>query len=236
MVNHSLAKYTSWAHMYYWILSMTLWLTDRQFPFYRQEHGGPEGIRNLLKVTTLEKKQTQDMKLVCLTERVWFSSLVLFVTDTPHCLPLGDETVCVRAQSLSCVWPFWTPRTVVHQALLSVGFPRQEYWSGLPFPTPGDLPNTGIEPTSLAFLALAGRLFSTMPPGKPGWSDYTGQLESPQIKKKKKEYMDAICSNMDGPRGYHSKSNKSDQERNSHMILLMCEILKSDTNEFTKLM
>ena len=48
------------------------------------------------------------------------------------------------------------------------------------------------------------------------------------------EYTDAICSNMDGPRGYHSKPNKSDQERNSHMILLMCEILKNDTNEFIK--
>ena len=39
-----------------------------------------------------------------------------------------------------------TPWTVAHQAPLSVGFSRQEYWSGLPFPSPGDLPNPGIEP------------------------------------------------------------------------------------------
>ena len=41
-----------------------------------------------------------------------------------------------------------TPWTVAHQAPLSMGFPRQEYWSGLPFPSPGDLPDSGIEPRS----------------------------------------------------------------------------------------
>ena len=50
------------------------------------------------------------------------------------------------------------------QAPLSVGFFTQEYWSGLPFPSPGDLPGPGIEPTSPA---LAGRFFTTEPPGKP---------------------------------------------------------------------
>ena len=49
---------------------------------------------------------------------------------------------------LSRVPLFVTPWTVAHQALLSRGFPRQEYWSGLPFPTPGDLPHRGIEPNS----------------------------------------------------------------------------------------
>ena len=47
-----------------------------------------------------------------------------------------------------------------------MGFSRQEYWSGLPFPLPGDLPNPGIEPTSLASPALAGRFFTTEPPGE----------------------------------------------------------------------
>ena len=46
-------------------------------------------------------------------------------------------------------------------------FSRQEYWSGLPFLSPGDLPNPGIEPTSLVSLASAGRFFSSAPPGKP---------------------------------------------------------------------
>ena len=51
---------------------------------------------------------------------------------------------------LSRVWLFATPWTVARQAPLSLGFPRQEYWSGLPFPSPGDLPDPGIEPTSPA--------------------------------------------------------------------------------------
>ena len=46
-----------------------------------------------------------------------------------------------------------------------MGFPRQEYWSGLPFPPPGDLPNPGIEPASLAAPALAGGLFTLATPG-----------------------------------------------------------------------
>ena len=58
--------------------------------------------------------------------------------------------------------------TVAYQAPLSMGFPRQEYWSGLPFPPPGDLPDPGIEPVSLASSALAGGVLTTEPPGKPG--------------------------------------------------------------------
>ena len=57
---------------------------------------------------------------------------------------------------LSCVQLFATPWTVAHQALLSMGFPRQEYWSGLPFPSSRDLPDPGIEPTSAA---LTGGLY-----------------------------------------------------------------------------
>ena len=48
-----------------------------------------------------------------------------------------------------------------------MGFSRQEYWSGLPFPTPGDLPDPGIEPVSLLSPALAGGFFTTAPPRKP---------------------------------------------------------------------
>ena len=48
-----------------------------------------------------------------------------------------------------------------HQTPLSMGFSRQEYWSGLPFPSPGDLPNPGIEPTSLTSPALVGGFFTT---------------------------------------------------------------------------
>ena len=59
---------------------------------------------------------------------------------------------------------FETLCTVAHQALLSMKFFRQEHWSGLPFPTPGDLLHLGIEPASPEF---AGGFFTTEPPGKP---------------------------------------------------------------------
>ena len=53
----------------------------------------------------------------------------------------------------SCIRLFVTPWTVAHQAPLSMGSSSQEYWSGLPFPSPGDLPNAGIEPESPALQA-----------------------------------------------------------------------------------
>ena len=70
----------------------------------------------------------------------------------------------VVVYSLSRVQFFVTPWTVASQTALSMGFPREEYCSGLSFPPPGDLPDPGIEPTSPA---LAGRFFTTEPPGKP---------------------------------------------------------------------
>ena len=54
----------------------------------------------------------------------------------------------VKVKSLSCVRLFATPWTVAYQAPPLMGFSRQEYWSGLPFPSPGDLPDPGIEPGS----------------------------------------------------------------------------------------
>ena len=67
-------------------------------------------------------------------------------------------------KSLSHVRLFATLWTGARQAPLSMGFSRQEYWSGLPFPSPGDLPNPGIEPGSPALQADA---LSSEPPGKP---------------------------------------------------------------------
>ena len=75
----------------------------------------------------------------------------------------------MHAQSCSRVCLFATPWTVAHRALLSMEFSRQEYWSGVPFPSPGDLPDPGIEPTSLASPALAGRFFTTI----ATWEAYT---------------------------------------------------------------
>ena len=57
-----------------------------------------------------------------------------------------------------------SPWTIAHQAPLPMEFSRQEYWSGMPFLTPGDLPNPGVEPASLASPALAGGFFTTSAP------------------------------------------------------------------------
>ena len=62
----------------------------------------------------------------------------------------------------------WDPRDcVARRAPLPMEFSRQEYWSRLPFPVQGDLPDLGIEPPSLVSPALAAEFFSTAPPGKP---------------------------------------------------------------------
>ena len=77
-----------------------------------------------------------------------------------------NQFACVLSH-FSCVRLFATLQTAAHQAPLSMEFSRQEYWSGLPFPSPGDLPNPGIESASLMSPALAGAFFTIAPPGKP---------------------------------------------------------------------
>ena len=72
--------------------------------------------------------------------------------------------ICVHAQSCLTL-PDSTDCSL--QAPLSMGFPRQEYWSGLPFPPLADLPNPVTEPMSLLSLALAAELFATVQPGEP---------------------------------------------------------------------
>ena len=70
--------------------------------------------------------------------------------------------VCVHVLRVSACSVFLTPWTVAHDASLSRRFPRQEYWSRLPFPPPGDLPNPGIEPRSPTLWADA---LTSEPPG-----------------------------------------------------------------------
>ena len=73
------------------------------------------------------------------------------------------KIIIIEVKSLSRVRLFATPWTVAYQASQFMGFSRQEYWSGLPFPSPGDLPDPGIEPRSLALQADA---LPSEPPGK----------------------------------------------------------------------
>ena len=81
----------------------------------------------------------------------------------PKVLAINQPTklpACVLSR-FSPVWLSVSLWTAAHQAPLSMGFTRQEYWSGLPFPSPGDLPHQGIKPTSLMSPALAGKFFTT---------------------------------------------------------------------------
>ena len=112
----------------------------------------------------------------------WFSSLSKYGSDmlsnqNPSgkkvCLllivppaSLVGVAVCVLSQ-FSHVQLFVTLWTVARKAPLSLGFPRQEYCSGLPFPSPRDLPNPGTESAFSASPALAGKFFTTEPPKKP---------------------------------------------------------------------
>ena len=79
---------------------------------------------------------------------------------------LGCVCVCVWSLNQLCM-SLCDLVTLASQAPLSMEFSRQKYWSGLPFPTPKDLPEPGIEPASFVSPALAGRFYSTVPTGKP---------------------------------------------------------------------
>ena len=96
------------------------------------------------------------------------ASASVFPMNIQGCFPLGLlvwSPCCpkVKVKSLSCARLFATPWTVAYQVPLSMGFSRQEYWSGLPFPSLGDPPNPGIEPRSPALEADA---LLSEPPGK----------------------------------------------------------------------
>ena len=86
---------------------------------------------------------------------------------------------CTHAQLFSCVQLFVTAWTAAHQAPLSVKFPRQEYWSRLPFLTPGDLPDPEINPLSPVFPALAGGFFTIC----ATWEVLEGYFDAIEIKR-----------------------------------------------------
>ena len=86
----------------------------------------------------------------------------------------GSFLHCVCVCMVSYVQLFATPWTAVHQAPLCMEFSREKYWSGLPLPAPGDLPNPGIEAMSPA---LAGGFFTTEPPGKSFYIGFNKHLQ-----------------------------------------------------------
>ena len=114
----------------------------RQIPYRLSHQGSPLRLQSFYKETEAHRSDVTcpRSRTVSLTGRF---SLLSLCTST-----------------LSCVRLFVTPWTVAHQALLSVGFLMLEYWSRLPFPPPGDLPDPGIEPPSLKSPALSGGFFT----------------------------------------------------------------------------
>ena len=124
-----------------------------------------EGSRRLIKSTSGQRSETQDSSLKLMSSDT--NSYKTMETIKRSMVVRGQRRGTGRAEDMvsrfSHVQLFTTVWTVVHQALLSMGFSRQEYCCGLPFPIPGDLPYPGIEP---ATSALAGRFFTTAPPGK----------------------------------------------------------------------
>ena len=112
------------------------------------------------------------------------------VTELKH----WDEK---KVKSLSCVWLFVTSWTVARQAALSVGFSRQEYWSGLPFPPTGDLPDPGIKPR---FPALQADSLPCEPAGKRKESTKHLYAEAPGSE----ECLDLILSSKCGPKWMQS--------------------------------
>ena len=106
-----------------------------------------KGLQNLVCISYLQSSRVSE-----LGSYDWWLSL--FFTTVQACV-------------LSPVWVFVTPWTAACQVSLSMGLSPQEYWSGLPFSPLQDLPDPRIQPTTPPSPALAGRFFTTEPPGKP---------------------------------------------------------------------
>ena len=100
---------------------------------------------------------------------------------------------------LSHVQLFATPQTVAHQAPLSMGFSRQEYWSGLPFPSPGDLPDPAIEPKSPALQADS---LPAESPGKPNCNNNLTQMTTIHQIPVRKYY---VCINVEDATVFQEK-------------------------------
>ena len=134
-----------------------------QMPNSRDSHPLPN-------ITPLSRKQSPKMShsrssswllLILLLTWKWLllGSFVKLSKVVFVCVCAMYFVKCVCVQLLSRVRLFLTPRVVACQASLSMGFSRQEHWSGLPFPSPGNLPDSGIKPVCPRFPALAGEFF-----------------------------------------------------------------------------
>ena len=107
--------------------------------------------------STLKGKPTSWAAEASQLQQEWTWKWILPQVSPYRLQPRLETRLHAHAQTLSCVWLFETSWTVAHQAPLSMGFSRQYYWSRLPFPSPGDLPDQGIE---LVSACITGRFFT----------------------------------------------------------------------------
>ena len=125
-----------------------------------QNATGEEWRKNSRKNEEIEPKQKQYLVVHVTGDRSNIRSC-----KEQYCIGTWNvRSMKVKVKSLTRVRLFATPWTIAHQAPLSMGFSRQEYWSELPFPSPGDLPDPGIKPRSPA---LQADTLTSEPPGKP---------------------------------------------------------------------
>ena len=116
------------------------------------------------------------------TELILFSSRVLKMQNFMKLSLLCTWQLWICVWVFSCAQLFVTPWTVARQAPLSMEFSRQEYWSGLPFPFPGDLPDPGTEPTSVVSPELAGSFFTSWARRKAHNFEYRNIYQTTYIK------------------------------------------------------
>ena len=120
-------------------------------------------MSQMLFLYSLESKLFTFLSLTNIWRRQYLAALRISLPGLPT--NLLNALCCVLSHSFGSE-SFVTPWIVAHQAPLPMGFSRQEYWSGLPAPSPGDLPDPEIEPMSLMSPALAGGFFTTELLGK----------------------------------------------------------------------
>ena len=131
--------------------SVELVMPSAQYNFYATE-------ANSWRTTTHYKVQNQSKEPDSSGRYNFWLKYPINLADGLKTINKVTKFAC--AQLLSSVWPFATPWTVARQAPLSMGFPRQEHWSRLPFPPPGDLPTPRTEPGSLVSPVSSGGFFT----------------------------------------------------------------------------
>ena len=148
-------------------MSFYIWLLSLSVMFSRITHAVGWVTASFPFVFQFELRISSSSPMTSSCTWLIFSSTPNQLTKSFFHILICVPSMCVCSVAQSCLDSFATQWTVACQAPLNMEFPRQEYWSGLPFPPPGDLHNPGIEPVPLVPPALAGGFFTTEPLGKP---------------------------------------------------------------------